>query len=208
MRAALRLADQYGHSRSARLGRPVDRNGMALPWLTYPAIEYLEQLDLSKRRVFEFGCGNSTFFWAQRVEAVHSVEHNREWYDLISADAPGNCQLTYAPTEKEYLEVLGKDGRRWDLIVIDGILRTKCAATVFLSLAPGGMIILDNSDWYADLAAYLRSTSLLQIDFSGFGPVNDYAWTTSIFFDRNFAIPPRTGRQPIVSRGGLDVSAE
>ena len=64
-------------------------------------------------------------------------------------------------------------------------------------LSDSGMVILDNSDWYSNTSKYLRdSLNLLQVDFHGFGPINDYTWTTSIFFKRNIKLNPIGNIQP------------
>jgi hypothetical protein len=34
---------------------------------------------------------------------------------------------------------------------------------------------------------------MIQVDFFGFGPINDYTWTTSIFFSRDFDFKPING---------------
>ena len=46
----------------------MDRDGNPLPWYTYPAIEYLRQFDYKDKKVFEFGCGFSSLFWALRAQ--------------------------------------------------------------------------------------------------------------------------------------------
>ena len=46
------------------------------------------------------------------------------------------------------------------------------------------MIIFDNSDWYPNTIRQIQnSINLVQIDFHGFGPINNYTWTTSIFLN-------------------------
>jgi hypothetical protein len=208
LRIVRRLAEEFGHTRSVRLGRPVDAAGNAWPWYTYPAIEYLEQLDLGDRRVFEYGCGHSTIYWAQRAKLVRSVEHNREWYERIALQVPANCRIVHAPVEADYVGAIDREDEPWDFIVVDGLWRPQCAARAASRLARGGVVVVDNSDWYPKTAALLRARGLLQVDFSGFGPVNNYAWTTSVFFDRAFDVGPRGNRQPKVCRGGLDQLAE
>jgi hypothetical protein len=71
------------------------------------------------------------------------------------------------------------------------------------ALRPGGMIVLDNSDWFPLTAAALRDYDLIEVDMSGFGPINDSAWTTSLFFHRSFAVSPRYGRLPLSPVGGV-----
>src|SRR2546427_1382711 len=70
------LSFEYGHLKSAATLRSVDANGQPLPWITYPAIEFLKQLDLTDKTVFEYGCGGSTVYWSGVAKRVDSVEDN------------------------------------------------------------------------------------------------------------------------------------
>ena len=56
------------------------------PWLTFGAIEFIENIVKPYMTVFEYGSGGSTLFWSQRVEKVFSIEHNKEWYDKMCAE--------------------------------------------------------------------------------------------------------------------------
>ncbi len=67
----------------------------------------------------------------------------------------------------------------------------------------GAMIILDNADWHRGCARFLREQGLIEIDFHGFGPINCYTWTTSIFLSRNFAFKPHNASQPHYSIDAL-----
>jgi hypothetical protein len=49
------------------------------PWLTYDAIQYLTKHIGSNLKVFEFGSGGSTLFWAERATMCVSVEHDPGW---------------------------------------------------------------------------------------------------------------------------------
>jgi len=49
----------------------------------------------------------------------------------------------------------------------------------------------------------LREHNLIQVDFSGFGPCNNYTWTTSLFFSRNFNFKTSCFNQPLQPIGGL-----
>jgi len=50
-----------------------------LPWLTYDAIHYLTEHVGANLKVFEFGSGGSTLFWAERAAMCVSVEHDPSW---------------------------------------------------------------------------------------------------------------------------------
>ena len=54
------------------------------PWLPFPAVDRLEEILKSPARIFEFGSGGSTFFFASRGHRVITIEHDRKWYERIS----------------------------------------------------------------------------------------------------------------------------
>lgn len=54
-----------------------------LPWLTYPAIWFLRRVIGRGSRVFEFGSGGSTLFFARLGAEVTSVEHDPKWRDAV-----------------------------------------------------------------------------------------------------------------------------
>ena len=64
------------------------RNSVAdkIPWITFSAIDFLKKISHPEMKVFEYGSGGSTFFWASRVKSVISVEHDRLWYDRIKME--------------------------------------------------------------------------------------------------------------------------
>jgi hypothetical protein len=197
------LSRSFGHARSVRRGEPLDRDGREIPWFSYPAIEYLDQLDFSGRTVFEFGAGNSSLYWSRRAARVVSVEHDRAWYERLRVRLPAGHELHLVEDPGEYPRVLARYAERFDVIVVDGIMRRACCAAAVAHLAPGGLVILDNSDWHHRCAAVLRGAGLLEVDFAGFGPVNGYTWTTSLFFQREFAFGLRGDRQPQHGIGSL-----
>lgn len=174
----------------------VDRNGNPIPWYTYPAIEYLLQLDFSNKRVFEFGAGNSTLFWANLSKKVVSVEDNKSWYKALKKEIPSNVDLKYKKLGKKYSNAILEEKEKFDVIVVDGRMRDKCCESAIQKIASGGLIILDNSDRVSEYKEYsnaiqtLKKNDIIQVDFSGFGPINDYTWTTSIFFSRDFDFKP------------------
>ncbi len=178
-----RLMLDYGYVRSLRGGAPVQGKGDPVPWYTFPAIEYLQGLDLSGRRVFEFGAGNSTLFWQARAASVVSVETDPEWYEQLRPRIAANGTLILCHDRDEYLAEITRH-EPFDVIVVDGLWRKPTARAALRHLAPGGMIVLDNADWFPHSHAVLREAGLVEIDLHGLGPIGRYAWTTSIFLDR------------------------
>jgi hypothetical protein len=186
----------YGHIRSDREQTSIAQSGHPVPWYTYPAIEYLTQFDFSDRDGFEFGGGNSSQFWARRCRTLTTVESDASWHATIVGAARPNQQIIFEQDPARYAATVRRDDRKYGLIIVDGLHRKDCAAHAVECLAPGGIIIFDNTDWWPKTAEFLRSKGLLQVDFTGIGPINRYAWTTSIFFAEGASLPLATGRQP------------
>jgi hypothetical protein len=192
-----------GHLGSVRRREPVDAAGREIPWFTYPAIEYLERLDFRHRSVFEFGAGNSTLYWGRRAARVVSIEHNRTWHDRLRPRLSAGQELVLAEDPAAYVRALEDRVEEFDVIVVDGIERQACCHAALTRLRRGGFVILDNADWHQRSAAVLREAGLIEVDFSGFGPVNGYTWTTSLFLHREYAPLYREGLQPAHGIGGL-----
>lgn len=194
------LAVGHGQWRSIRERMAVDATGGAVPWYTYPAIEYLSSFDFRDCDVFEFGSGNSSSFWASRVRNVVSVESDKEWFEAIDRNKQPNQSLLHRADASRYVSALAEQGRLFDVIVIDGKWRDQCVQEAPRHLRAGGMIVLDNSDRMLEqeCGTALREQGFIQVDFSGFGPINGYCWTTSVFMktpdlQRNFQGPSPIG---------------
>ncbi len=189
----------YGWLKAFKQGRPIDALGNPVPWITYPCIDFLKQLDFSEKSVFEWGSGQSTLFWSARAKSVVSIEAESKWYELLKRKKPSNCALFFVPREVEgYVKPIEEYPEGFDIIVIDGPgdFRPACAKAAIQHSKPGGIIILDNSDQSLISAQILRESGRIQVDFTGFVPSNCYAQCTSIFFDRGYSFQPLNGIQP------------
>ncbi len=175
------LANQYGQKQSILKEKCIDRAGKVIPWYTYPTIEYLKSFNFSQKSIFEYGAGYSSMFWAERAKDVVSVENDAKWFQHIDAIKKVNQKIILSQTADEYVQTLSKEGKEFDVIVIDGRWRNLCAREAMKYLKENGMIIFDNTDWHPNTSAMLRKNGFFQMDFSGFGPINKYCWTTSIF---------------------------
>jgi hypothetical protein len=191
------LAVKYGQFKTIRRWECLDSENVKIPWYTYPTIEYLDNIDFSDKIVFEYGSGNSSAYWARKAKLVTSVEHNKGWYEKIKNELAENQIIELCENEKNYLDAINKIPGKIDVIIIDGVYREKCARLVQEHISDGGIVILDNADWYKETSKYLREKlDLLEVDFHGFGPINAYTWTTSIFFTRSARFQPVSNLQP------------
>jgi len=193
----------HGHARSVEAGLPVAADGSALPWYTYPAIEYCNQIDALGLNVFEYGTGNSSLYWAHKGAQVWCVEHDPAWHETMQAKSAHLRGLALRIDRNAYAAAIEEVGESFDIVIIDGVWRNECAVAAVARLRESGFIILDNSDWYTDVALFLRSKGFFQIDFSGFGPINAYCWTTSFMLPFRSSLSDRF-RQPHPV-GGIEV---
>lgn len=203
------LAVKYGQFKTITRWACINKDNEKIPWYTYPAIEYLNNIDFSQKVVFEYGSGNSSAYWARKAKAVFSVEDNRSWYDKIKNNLAKNQHIYLCESESDYLEAIDRVSEKIDVIIIDGVHREKCAKLVKDHISELSIVILDNSDWYKETSRYFREElDLIEADFHGFGPINNYTWTTSIFFTRNVRLSPVNNVQPNYSIAGIKNGAD
>lgn len=65
-----------------------DRSGKPLPWFTYPATLFLEQLLTPTTKVFEWGGGNSTLFFKHHNCELKTVDHDKRWVYYLLTESP------------------------------------------------------------------------------------------------------------------------
>lgn len=201
------IADEYGFINSVNNEVPVDKNNNPIPLYTYPAIEYLNSLDFTGKKIFEFGSGQSTLYWLGQGADVVSVENNQKWVDKLSPVLKNfpNHQYIFADKADDYINSVNKFADCYfDLIIIDGIFsRYLCAKNSISKIKKDGLVILDNSDWYPNTAKFLKENlDFIQVDFYGLRPSRPEAAVTSLFFSRSCNLKNKTTRQPNYALGG------
>jgi hypothetical protein len=181
------ILKRYGWFRSWWHNKPIDANGEPLPWLTYPAIDFLMQFDFQGNRIFEWGSGFSTLWWHNQGAEVTTVESNPSWVPYIKSHLPSEVRfIQTAFSVQDEVDAIAATEGLFDVIVVDnnGPFRWRCCEVAPGKLAEGGIIILDNSDQCPKAWRLLNDKGFTAIDFSGFAPSNAYAQTTTIFFHR------------------------
>ncbi len=53
------------------------------PWIAKKAVSFLESAIAPNSRVFEYGSGGSTLFFARRAQEIVSVEHDPVWFQRM-----------------------------------------------------------------------------------------------------------------------------
>lgn len=187
-RGGLLLED--GWFRSYREQAPVDAAGAPLPWITYPAIEFIRRRVKPEMSVFEYGSGGSTTWWANQVSTVVSVEHDRPWFEKLQRNPHPRVKayqidLIYGGA---YSRKILEFENCFDVVVIDGRDRVNCLKNCLTALRPTGVVVLDNSDRpeYAEGVNFLLANGFRKIEFVGLFPMTTHKGETAIFYrDKN-----------------------
>lgn len=167
-----------GHFRSSIKRKAVDSSGNCIPWYTYPAIDFLTTMDFSEKAVLEFGAGHSTVWWSQRAKSVLSIEEDRVWFNYLRSklETRPNVELVLSADNDEYAN--RPLGRKFDIIIIDGGPRNRCAESALSCINVGGAIVLDDSEgfWggetnhsYPIIDLY-SAHGFMRVDFYGYAP--------------------------------------
>jgi len=80
---------------------------LELPWITLIAKDFIEQFLSSKTKceikIFEFGAGGSSLFFLKLADEVYSVEHDKEWFNLIKSKIANESRWSGHLIEPEFL---------------------------------------------------------------------------------------------------------
>lgn len=177
-----------GWYKSYWTGQSVDRSGSPIPWFTYPIIHFLKDRVKKDMYVFEYGCGNSTIWWAKRSKKVFAVEHDEDWFKSVKSRLPKNADLLHRSLGTEYHSAATASKNKFHIIVVDGRDRVECSKYALKALRPDGVIIWDNGDRVKYSPGYemLRKAGFRRIDFVGMTPINNINATTTVFYrDKN-----------------------
>ena len=189
-----KLRNEFGYLQSSREKIPVDGDGSVMPLFTYPAYEYLNSIDWTDpkpAKVFEYGSGYSSLWWAaQKRCIVRGVDADEQWAKDLS-ESENNVQITYEPDLDKFAQTIEKFDTQFDVIVIDSKVRYDCVDYAINCLKDDGMIILDNTDWHVNTKGKLdECEDLIPIHFHGFKPIHVQAETTSCYIARKFSRVP------------------
>lgn len=171
--------------------KPINYQGEEIPWITYPTIDFMEEKNFANKKIFEYGCGNSTIYWTAKNAEVVSVEHDLKWYKQMKLKLRGTktkiyyCELSYGGGYSEFASNYKK--HYFDMVVIDGRDRVNCCRHAVDALNDHGVILFDDSnrDGYKDGYSFLRMNGFRELPFWGMVPELSMKSKTSIFYRSN-----------------------
>ena len=178
-----------GWFRSFNTKQSVDKNGNPIPWYSYSSIKFIKQRLKNSFDVFEFGSGNSTLWYAEKVKSITAVEHDKNWFENVSKRLPSNAEIIHRSLDDngEYAKEVLNNNIFFDIIVIDGRDRNNCVKHSLSKLKNNGVIIFDNTqrEKYTLSIEFLISNGFKRIDFTGMLPIVSHNNTTTIFYRKN-----------------------
>lgn len=165
----------------------------AVPWFHFYANDWLEKYVKSSMKVFEWGSGGSTIFWACHAGQVIAVEHDRCWYErvlsILESKGLTNVTMTYSPCSQndrelrhirevtglqfnedcqEYTERINYfSDEEFDIVVVDGKAREICLKNAIPKIKQGGVLVFDNSDRYPESLKVFSEDEWSLIHFQG-----------------------------------------
>ncbi len=171
---------------SYRRGYPVDQRDRPLPWMNYNIIGLLDERLGPELKIFEYGSGYSTLFFAERAAKVVSVEYDRAWYEQMKPSLPDNVTLLHEELEYDgpYCRSILRDEELFDLVVVDGRDRVRCSENATARLSERGVILFDDTDREAYAAGLdaLRDQGFRSLDLEGLKPLGFIRHRCTLFY--------------------------
>lgn len=155
-----------------------------LPWLTFDATREITRHIGPGSRVFEFGSGHSTLYWAKLGAEVFSVEDHPRWFELVQQRIAAfpKSRVFLEPEQAGYRERIDRVGVLFDMVLVDGSHRTECLEPAIRHLKPGGLLVVDNTDWhwFDDVDQYVPKGWKRQV-YAGWAPFIGHRSETSVW---------------------------
>jgi hypothetical protein len=180
---------ENGWFESLKCSIPIGEKGEPLPWVVYPFIDFIGPKLKPEFKLFEYGSGSSTLFYAHYVKNVVAVEHDKKWYDRMIGKLPTNTKLLYKKLERGggYCKTSEQLGEVYDIVIVDGRDRVNCLRHATNALKQNGVIVLDDSEReeYLEGVTFIKNKGFKQLDFWGMAPGLTYKKCTSLFYKSN-----------------------
>lgn len=138
------------------------------PWISQGAVLFCEK-SLNKDQVgLEWGSGRSTAWFGSRLKSLLSIEFDSGWHSKVVRNLQNkgleNVECRYIPIEhsiteptKPYYEKMPAyvniadnfEDNSLDFVVVDGHYRQACILAALKKIKPGGLLLVDNTNWVA-----------------------------------------------------------
>jgi len=158
-------------------------NNLTFPYYTHEFLDILQTWDITEWKVFEYGGGDSSLWWRDKVKQCISVDTNEKWAN--------DRQLILEQNKEKFINYpinnINETNELFDCIIIDGEpldWRDLCTNVALQCIKPGGVLIIDN--WCQNSIKGLgtdgwKESMKLLSKYKGesFKHRNHYDWTTA-----------------------------
>lgn len=146
-------------------GRTAINRGIS--WVVPSAFSFLEASFKPDWKVFEWGAGGSTVWFAQNCSEVVTIEVDPNWKErmekiLTEKGLEDKATIIHVPIEEYksdyYDKVLMFPDGYFDLIYVDGdrASRNACTDAALRKIKPGGWLLVDNTNWSSETPSFLN----------------------------------------------------
>lgn len=159
----------------------------AMPWLPFRVIDRLDEHLTTRSRVFEYGGGGSTLWFAAHAGHVVTVEHDDVWFSALQSAV--GCQPESTLLQRgsandfaEYVHAISiyPDGY-FDVVVVDGRERVRCVEAAMPKVRPRGLLVLDDSDRPRYAGAFRIARNWPCITYKGLTPAKAIPGVTTVW---------------------------
>lgn len=163
---------------SAIARRPLTATKVAIPWIPHSCIHFLNSLDLKGLSLVEFGSGNSSIWFASRVQKIKSFEVDKNW--IIELRKTYNYLGEIVHVAHDF--IFSVEDLRADVLLIDGFDRISILEKTVQGILHGeitpSLIIVDNSNWFPKaVSSAIDKIDYIRVDFTGLTPA---IWSESM----------------------------
>ena len=90
VRSFQNMSDRYGYLRSIVEGYPVDSNGCIMPAYTYPAYEFLSNINFKDATLVNYLGATTAIWWAIRAKSVINIEIDQQKHWIVGTQKLNN----------------------------------------------------------------------------------------------------------------------
>lgn len=156
--------------------------------MNYSITNFLQKRLTKDIRILEWGSGYSTIYIANMVKRVTTIESNLLWYNklLKLTNKTTNIEMFHVPFGQGYIDIIDNisKNKKYEMIIVDGFFRVKCAQKAIQYLTDDGILLLDDSnrERYKDIFIFYKNNGFKELTFSGLKPSNIQLNYTTIFY--------------------------
>jgi len=160
-----------GYMESLKRDMVCNEKGDGVPWINFAALGVITPRLKKDFVVFEFGSGNSTNYFADRVNQIVSLEYDKQWFDFVKERLHKNVELIFKEydIDGDYCRAIKDTGKKYDLVIVDGRDRVNCVKKGLDCLTDRGVLILDDSqrNRYASAIQHAKSFGFKSLYIEG-----------------------------------------